>query len=311
MVFRQLLIVAFLSLSLLQPNGCSANEPVQADQNALAQPTPTPKPSNDPRKGDQNNMDLLEQKVLNKEPSSVNLAKQMGKSAVPVLTPLATNADSDVRSIALSCLAFTGGDDVADIFIDGLKDESPSVSVEASRGLQRYLSPAIYQKLLDVYDEIKDPARRKDVALMLGKIDDANINDLKKKDEEEKDAEAKEGLMVASAKLGDAKARDEFLRRLSGAKDQELKRFLDYVEYIQKTWAIKGLSPVLGDKSEIVRIGVDGLPDSGPEYLRGCDLAVNLIDKLLKPKFAFQVAGNRNYSDPELQQVRSFLGTLR
>lgn len=313
-MFLRLILIGFFSMALLQPNGCSSNK-AQAnlnDQKNQAQATPTPKATvGNKEKGDKDKMDLLEQKVLNKEPSSVNLAKEMGSSAIPVLKPLATNADDDVRMIAISCLGYTGGgSDVADILINALKDDSPTVSVEAVRGLQRYISPAIYTKLLDVYDEVEDPTRRKDIALMLGKIEDAKIADLKQKDEGEKNEEAKEGLMVAMAKIGDGEARQEFLKRLQTAKDLELKRYFEYVEYVRKTWAVKGLTPVLGDKSELQRIGIDGVP-SEVEYLRACDLAVNLIDKLMKPKFSFQVAGNKNYSDQELQQVRAYLATLR
>lgn len=311
MVFRQFSIFAVLSFALLQPNGCSPKEIAQSN-NIQQKQTATPKPSpvRDNQKGDQNKMDLLEQKVLNKEPSAVNLAKQMGKSAFPILKPLAKHPDEVVRMIALSCLRYTSGERIEDIFINALKDESATTSVEAVIGLQPYLSPAIYSKLLAVYDDA-EPVRRKDIALMLGKIDGAKIADLKKKAEDEKDAEAKEGLMVAMAKLGDGQAREEFLSRLHSAKDQELKRFIDYVEYIGQNWAIKGLNPILDNKNPLVRIGVDNLPQLGPEYLRACDVAVNLINKLLHPKFSFTVAERKNYSDAELQQVKKFLTTLR
>ena len=311
MFLRQLILIGLFSFSWLQPNGCSSKQTTnaQTNQNTQTQATPTPKGKIDRQKGEQDKMDLLTQKVLNKDLSAEDLAKQMGKSAIPVLKPLVTNSDEIVRMIAVRCLEYTPGEGVEDILINALKDKSSNVSIEASRILQRYLSPEIYPKLLEVYDEVEYETRRKEIALMLGKIDGAKLADLKQKDEGEKNPEAKEGLMVAMAKLGDHQSREAFLARLQRAKGQELKRFLDYVEYIQTTWAVRGLSPILGDKSELVRIGIDG--EEGPEYLRACDVAVNLIYKLMKPKFSFLIAGNKNYSEPELQEVRAFFTTLR
>jgi HEAT repeat protein len=302
-------LTGILSLALLQPNGCSSGKEVKADVANQARATPTPAATRDKQKGEQDKMDLLREKVLAKDLGAEDLARQMGKSAIPVLEPLAANSDADVRMIALSSLNYVGDEGVVDILINALKDETPTVSVEGVRGLERYLSPSIYPKLLAVYDDVGDPTRRKDIALMLGKIEGAKIADLKQKDENEKDAEAKEGLLVALARLDDLQAKQEFLSRLHAAKSTELKRFLDHVEYIGKTWAIRGLEPVLSDKTDLVWIGIDG--EEGPESLRACDVAVNLINKVMAPKFSFQVRGNKNYAEPELQQVRGYLNTLR
>ena len=314
MFLQQLSFIILFSLTLLQPNGCSSKKQVQQpNQNTQTRTTPTPKTDDGGEKGEQNKMDLLKQKVLNKEQRAVNLAQELGKSAIPVLIPLAENSDEDVRRLALNCLRYTGGggDQVESIFIESLKDDSINVTTEAVKGLQQYLSSAIYTKLLEVYDEVKVGTRRKDIALMLGKIENAKIADLKEKYENEKDAEAKEGLMVALAKLGDGQAAEEFTNRLHKAEKQELKKFLEYVEYIEKTWALKALSPILSNKTPLIYIGVDGIDDGNAKDLRACDIAVNLIYKMVKPKFSFEVRGNKNYSDAELQQVKSFLNTIR
>ena len=310
MYLRQVLIIGFFSLALLQSSSCPSKKAAQANQNVQTETTP-PKAANDKQKGDKEKMDLLEQKVLNKDPSAVNVAKMMGSSAIPVLKPLAKNSDEDVRLIAVSCLGYTGGEEAANILIDALTDDSPSVAIEAGRALQRNLSPAIYSKLLDVYDKVEDPLLRREIALMLGRIEGANVNDLKQKSKDEKAAEAKEGLMVAMAKLGDSSSRTEFISRLQSAKDRELKRFLDYVEYIGQTWAVRELSPVLSDKSPLVRVGTDDPMPGEIEYLRACDIALNLIVKITEARFSFKVDGNTNYSDAQLQEARQYLTTLR
>lgn len=310
MFSRQFPVIACLWLTLLMSEQSPSKKNVKVDQINQIQATPTVKTDNDDKRGKLNTTKLLKQKVLNKEQGAVNLAKEMGKSAVTILKPLAKNSDAGVRKLALNCLYYTGGGEgVAEIFIGALKDEA-NVSVEAVRGLQQYLSPAIYSQLLEMYAEVESGTRRKDIALMLGRMEGAKISDLKQKDEGETDAEAKEGLMVAMAKLDDQKSRDDFVDRLHKAKNQELKRYLDYVDYIGKTWAIKALSPILNDKSPLVYIGVDGI-DEGAENLRACDIAVNLISKIMKPKFSFTIKGDKNYTDSELQEVKAYLATLR
>lgn len=310
MYLQKILLATSLSLSLIQINGCPSKKNVMADVNVTPQTTP-PKKVGKEQKGDKEKMDLLLQKVLNKEPSAVNLAKEIGSSATPRLKPLATNSDSGVRLIALDCLYYTGGEGVAEIFINGLTDESPTTSAAAANGLRNHLNSGIYPELLEVYNKVEDPQRRNDIALMLGKIESAKVGDLKEKYEKESDALAKEGLTAALGKLGDGDSKTEFLKNLQSVKERDLKRYFDYVEYINQPWATRGLSPILNDKSDLLRIGVDAMPGFVPEYLRACDLALNLIVKLTRAKLSFNVDGKTNYSDAQLQEAGQFLTTLR
>ncbi len=311
MALQQLFLIGFFSLALLQPNGCSSKSLDQTNQTNKTSATPTSTPKIGSEEGDQDKMEILKQKVLKKEQRAVNMAEEMGKTAIPVLKPLAKDADADVRKLALNCLRYTGGgEDINEIFIEALKDDSPNVNAEAARGLQHASDPSIYAPLLEVYDDVSNPERRRDIALMLGKIDGAKVDDLRLKSEEEKSAEAKEGLMVAMAKVGDQKSKDEFISVLHSAKNQELKRFLGYVEYISKIWAVKALAPILTDKTPLVYIGVDGIKD-GASDLRACDIAVNIIYKIMTPKLSFAVKGDKNYSDGELDQIKGYLMTLQ
>jgi len=82
---------------------------------------------------------------------------------------------------------------------------------------------------------------------------------------------------------------------------------IEYAEYINQPWAARALVPVLLDKSEMLRIGVDGLPGAVPEYLRACDLAVNAIAKITGATFSFPVNGRTNYTDEQLTEVRQFI----
>jgi hypothetical protein len=310
MFLRQLLIVSFLISSIVQSNGCPSKRPVKANQPA-GSPTTPPVPLNNDAKAGKEKMDLLIQKVLNKEPSSANLAREIGEAAAPRLKPLAVHEDPDVRMIALGALVQSGGEGLEDVFINALSDESPTASVEGVRGLQPRLSSAIYAKLLEAYDKVEDPARRQDIALMLGRIPDSNPADLRQRREKEGDLFAKEGLITALAKLGDKQAQADFMNMLGSVKGRDVPRFLEHVQYIGKDWAMAGTARILGDKSPVVRIAADDdIPGESPEYLRACDLVVNMVAKTDGPRFSFGVSGKKNYSDAELREVRDYLSTL-
>ena len=310
MFLKQLLIVSAVVGSLAQFNGCPSKTTVIANQPAQTQATPPLSASND-AKGGREKMDLLIQKVLNKEPSSANLAREIGEAAAPRLIPLAVHDDPVVRMIALGALVQTGGSGLEDVFINALSDESPTVSVEGVRGLQPRISLAIYAKLLEAYDKVEDPARRQDIALMLGRISEAKPADLRERLEKEVDLFAKEGLTTALAKLGDKQAQADFLKMLESAKGRDVPRFLTHVEYIGKDWAMAGTRRILGDKTPVIRIAADDdLPGESPEYLRACDLVVNMVARLKAAKFTFVVNGKKNYSDAELREVREYLSAL-
>jgi hypothetical protein len=72
---------------------------------------------------------------------------------------------------------------------------------------------------------------------------------------------------------------------------------------------LKPLLPVLEDQSTMVRIGVDGRPEI-PEYLRACDLAINLVTAISRKSFSFQIDQKTNYTAAQIAEVRGFLKSL-
>src|SRR5262249_8671278 len=152
-----------------------------------------------------------------------------------------------------------------------------------------------------------------EVVHLLGRINGANVNDLRQICQSEESPEALQGCLTTLAKLGGRSAQAEFLKRLQQAKGPELKDLLEEVEYIKQLWALRGLIPVLSDKTPLAETGTCHIseesdqPASVPEdqiakYLRACDIAVNLIAKIAGPKFSFPVNGLKNYTDPQLAE---------
>lgn len=140
-----------------------------------------------------------------------------------MLRPLVNNSDEDVRELAIRCLNESGSGDLSDTLTDALTDHAPMVRAAALNALDRHLPPESYAKLLQIFSEVEDPQHRKEIALIIGRLSNAKPEDLKRILQDELVSEVREGGLAALAKLGDPQARQEFLERLSRAKDRELR----------------------------------------------------------------------------------------
>ena len=302
MLFSSLLRFGTLSAALVLGNACR-NESVNA---IVVSPTPPGQASNN--KGTKSMSDLI-QKVMAKDPTATLEARQIGPPAAETLVGLTGNEDDVVRELALRCLIESGGNGLARVFAKFLTDESGSVRGAALAGVNKYIDPSVSPQLFSAYDNSADlPEMREQIALLIGRIDSADQNELRARFKSENDQLARDGVMAALAKLGDDRARNDFVDALRNVKGDRLKRFLNYVDYIDQEWAAKALGPVLLDKTPLIRIGIDGIPDLGPGNLRACDIAVNLIAKILKKTYSFPVDMKTQYTDKQLQEVRSSIG---
>ena len=299
MFLRSALRFATLTLILAVASACQ-----KAALNTVATaPTPPVQASNN--KGVNTMSDLI-QKVLAKDPTATLDARQAGPSAAESLMNLTANEDEVVRELALRCLFETGRQGLAPTFARFLTDESGSVRGAALAGVSKYLDPSVSQQLFIAFDKSGElPEMREQIALLIGRIEAADANELRARLKGESDQLVRDGLIAALAKLGDEHIRANFVDNLRNAKGDRLKRHLDYADYINQEWAAKALGPVLLDKTPLIRIGIDGLPDLGPGNLRACDIAVNLIAKIMKKTFSFPVDKKTQYNDQQLQEVRN------
>ncbi|MEW5979681.1 MAG: HEAT repeat domain-containing protein [Acidobacteriota bacterium] len=252
-------------------------------------------------------MQELIQQVLNKEPAAALTARRIGAGANAELIKLTEHSDAKVRRIALYCLDETGGADAVEAFSRSILDEDPQVQAAALKGLEHHANPSVYYALLEAYDRSSSIAVRRQIMLILGRMPGPGVvTDLKKRYAAETEAEAREGGLTALARLEDREARQEFIKQLQSSTGQARGRFLEYCKYVHAPWLLKALQPILEDKTPLVWIGVDAHPD-WPEQLRACDIAVNLAASISRHKFTFPIAGNVNYSEAQLEEVRSFL----
>lgn len=253
--------------------------------------------------GNEVNMQALIESVLNKDPAATLLAREVGPSANPQLQKLAGNPDAKVRRIALYCLSETGGPDAAETFVEALSDDNSQVRGAALEGLFSHPDPVVYEALSRTFDTSTDPYVRQQIPMIIASMQiSVNVAALKTRCWKEEDPEVREGCIVALARLNDCEAQAEFVKRLHASRDDDRARYLEYCEYIHASWLLKPLIPILDDKSPIVRIGI-GHPDF-KEYLRGCDIAVDLIAFISGKTFSFKTGGADHYTDEQIAEVR-------
>src|SRR5215813_12580471 len=85
-------------------------------------------------------MQQLIDRVMAVDYAVVDGVKKAGPAAAPALDSLASNADPEVRELALVCLDEIGGVLAIDAFIRTLLDPEPMVRAAAMRGLHRHIS---------------------------------------------------------------------------------------------------------------------------------------------------------------------------
>lgn len=255
------------------------------------------------QKGNREDLQMLTQRILNKDRTAILLARQSGSAASPELLPLLKNPDPEVREVALYCLDEAGGPDALKGMLNSLLDDDAQVRAAALQGLNHHPDPSIYDGLLAAYDRSQEPYARQQILLLLGRVASSNgVSDLKRRCAAEQDADAQEGCVVSLARLNDSDAQKEFVRRLQSPDRRA--RYLEYCEYIHAPWLMKPLLPILDDKSPMVRVAVDARPDL-IQSLRACDIAVNLIASISGRKFSFEISRSINYSDVQIAEVKA------
>ncbi len=248
--------------------------------------------------------------ALKKERVAIVRAREQGAAAVPELLLLAAHAESEVREIALYGLDEVGDSVINPVFVAALLDPETMVRGVAMRALQKRPDPVLIPALLDTYVRSREPLVRHNVALMLGRLGPSTFASaaLTRQLQSEADPLAQEGLVVALAKLGDESVRRRFIDALQASRGRDRVRFVQHATYLGESWLLPALAPWLDDLGPVLRVGVDGLP--GPEYLRACDAAVNLVVAISGHRFSFPVGDRINYRPTDLAEVRRLLDAI-
>lgn len=252
---------------------------------------------------------VVEVKIRSHDYSAQNDVRGLGDGASRLLERLATDHDAEVRALAVLCLESAGGLRGAKILGEALNDPSPEVRLNASQSLQRRPLAGALPYLLSALRNSSDPAVRKNCALAIGMIPGAGASELRGSSLLEKDPDVKLACLQARARLGETEARREFAAGLRSAEGQVRPMWLERCEYIGQPWLLPPLVSWVDDTLPAVRIGADGLP--GPQYLRVCDVVINLAAAVGRPVWSLKTAPAKNYTAAERTEARRVLAGLR
>lgn len=245
-----------------------------------------------------NNLEIFLQQI---NWSAVDEARQLGESAVPILKKYSQDADYQKRQITVESAGVVGGDEAAQILIDGLKDENIGVNLSAAQALERNPNPGATDTVVELLNTNDEEVFRESLALAAGGLPGEKTVEVLKKIEAADEDQVSVNAQMALAKLGDVPAKQAIMNQLDDALPGIRYAALEKLIYIKDSGLARYARKLLNDKNPAVRIG---LP-SDPEYRRVCDQAVDTIIFLLKLAVSFKVSSSVVYKDKEIDEVES------
>jgi len=250
---------------------------------------------------------MLDTKLARIKAADFTVLEDLSGLDAGAVAALLSEPEPQARELVFWVLDVLGGPAAMRAAAAAVLDPHPQVVGVALRVLRHHATAEILAQILGSYPEAPDPAVRRHLALVLGRIG-AACADVLALEQSEPDPGAKATLVLVAAHLGDADARARIAGGWPKVKGRRAREMLEDVEFLGATWVLPDLPPLLGDLTPVLRIGVENLP--GPEYLRVCDLTVNLASRLGPPPFPFPTDGETNYADEQLRQAKGYLDAL-
>ena len=248
----------------------------------------------------------LVEKVRAKDFTATLRARELGPGAAAGVTPLLSDLDPTVRQLALLCLLEMPAPDALDIAFGAVSDDDPQVRAVALRGVGQLATRNHATRVVEALRNHPEPVARKELALIVGGMGGReSLGPLRAACDAHSDPETQRGCLVARAWLEDAEAQQEFGRQVVASRGGERIELLGYADRIRARWLLPSLGALLDDTGPARWIGADGRP--GPETLRVCDVAVNLIAAISGHRFGFVVGPRVNYAPSEIAEVSRFV----
>ncbi len=247
----------------------------------------------------------LEAKLAAKDAEAVDLARQLGAAADAALQPYLAAADAEVRELALDCTDAAGGAQRDKRLLTALTDADINVRSLALRHLRRQVDPASLPALLEQLRANEDAYVRGELALIIGMLGAKSASDsVARQATREPDAAARANQVLACARLGDPKARDQIRAELGDADPQLRFAAVKKYEYIADAAILADLSGLLSDQAEVINVVPAHL---GRLYMRVCDVVVQVVTIVAKPKLSFDGLERRQFTPAEIQEIAAFL----
>ncbi len=225
----------------------------------------------------------------------------IGPDSGPTLIPLLENPDSQVRELAVACLAAAGGVPARHGLLKALRDRVETVRAAAARNLAEHYQTEDLPKIESELTSSADPYVREQLSLLLGKSGrTAEIALLTQRFSGERDEHARHAYSIAMARLGDQGRRHEWMAHLTAEPPSERVAALRDLPYLNDKSLLVYILPLLDD----VRPGLTVGPSFQPHQIRVCDVAVNQINEMLGKPFPF-ADPFKKYSPQEIALVKA------
>lgn len=231
-----------------------------------------------------------------------------GPEAVPALLPLLDSSDPQVRQLTVQCLAVAGGPAVKPALLRVLRDDNEMVRAAAVQALPAYAEGADAPTLEEQLSHGRDEFVREQLALLIGSIGGPqDIRKLATQQLVEKDQEASHAMLLARVRLGDPQGRQQYLSQLHAPEIKTRVQALKSLLYLKDRSLAPEVLPLLDDSRLAEKAG----PSHSDYFNRVCDVAVNMLDKMLDHPFPFRIGIARRYSPEDLAQAKATLAQFR
>lgn len=225
---------------------------------------------------------------------------QIDPAEVPALTALCNDSDPEIRELTLYALSGIPGPEARRCILEALHDDDINVRSAATRFVVDNYSDGDVKALHTELSGNPDEMVRESVALTLGKIGDP-FSKMAVEDRSaiEIDPDAAHAMHLALVRLKDDKNRKLYAQSLRDADPAIRAKAIQDFEYIQDREFVAHIAPLLHDQHPALDIG----PSNKKIFIRVCDVAVNVLDKVLNHPFGFEVDEFKTYTPEELMQA--------
>lgn len=255
----------------------------------------------DSRKATKMTVEQVLERIQKRDWDVVEPPNRVDSSAAPSLAALLDHHDREVRELTVHALHQAGGGGAGQALIKALDDADDMVRGAACRFLRYHVNPDHLVHLLPHISRHEDEYVREHVALVIGGLGNVDaIKPLRERFEVEDRAHAKHAMSLALARLGDPVHRQAYVARIEQNDPKGRAEALEDLVYLDDKTLVQYVRPLLDDQRDAKNVG----PSHGPYWIRVCDVAINVIDRVLDHPFPFDISGAKQYSAQEIAQAK-------
>jgi len=233
---------------------------------------------------------------------------QIDPDEVPALLALRSDSDPEIRELTLYALNGIAGPEARNCILEALHDDDINVRSTATRFVADNYSEGDIRALHAELSGNPDEMVRESVALTLGKIGDPfSKMAVQDRSAVEVDPDAAHAMHLALVRLHDDRNRKLYAQSLQDADPATRAKAIQDFEYIQDREFVAHIAPLLHDQHPALDIG----PSNKKIFIRVCDVAVNVLDKVLNHPFGFEVDEFKTYTPEELMQAVEVVRTMQ